>query len=220
MNMTCSQRAQPPALLDALHGQPPLQGKPRLVASAKDMYFTTAEGKQVLDGLATLWCVNAGHGRPRIVEAIRKPGGRARLRLFVLARPSARPSASPSASPASRRRACSRFSYQLGLRGGRHRAQDRGRLPPAARPGHAHALRRPRALVPRRQHRRHFGRRRAVQPQGLQRHADAGRGLPAAYPRSFQESLLPRDNPNTARSSPTSSRSASSRCTTRRTSPR
>jgi beta-alanine--pyruvate transaminase len=51
------------------------KAKPRLVASAKDMYYTTAEGKQVLDGLATLWCVNAGHGRPRIVEAIRKQAG-------------------------------------------------------------------------------------------------------------------------------------------------
>jgi beta-alanine--pyruvate transaminase len=39
------------------------------------MHFTTVEGKQVLDGLATLWCVNAGHGRPRIVEAIRKQAG-------------------------------------------------------------------------------------------------------------------------------------------------
>jgi len=48
---------------------------PRLVASAKDMFFTTADGKQVLDGLATLWCVNAGHGRPRIVEAIRAQAG-------------------------------------------------------------------------------------------------------------------------------------------------
>ena len=48
---------------------------PRLVASAKDMYYTTAEGKQVLDGLATLWCVNAGHCRPRIVEAIRAQAG-------------------------------------------------------------------------------------------------------------------------------------------------
>ena len=51
------------------------KAKPRLVASAKDMYFTTVEGKQVLDGLATLWCVNAGHSRPRIVEAIRKQAG-------------------------------------------------------------------------------------------------------------------------------------------------
>jgi beta-alanine--pyruvate transaminase len=51
------------------------KAKPRLVASAKDMYYTTADGKQVLDGLATLWCVNAGHCRPRIVEAIRKQAG-------------------------------------------------------------------------------------------------------------------------------------------------
>src|SRR5918999_4456275 len=51
------------------------KAKPRLIASAKDMHFTTVEGKQVLDGLATLWCVNAGHGRPRIVEAIRRQAG-------------------------------------------------------------------------------------------------------------------------------------------------
>ena len=48
------------------------KAKPKMVVAAKDMYYTTAEGKQVLDGLATLWCVNAGHTRPRIVEAIRK----------------------------------------------------------------------------------------------------------------------------------------------------
>jgi beta-alanine--pyruvate transaminase len=51
------------------------KGEPRLVASAKGMYYTTVEGKQVLDGLATLWCVNAGHGHPRIVEAIRRQAG-------------------------------------------------------------------------------------------------------------------------------------------------
>jgi beta-alanine--pyruvate transaminase len=51
------------------------KAKPKLVVSAKDMHFTTAEGKQVLDGLATLWCVNAGHGRARIVEAIRRQAG-------------------------------------------------------------------------------------------------------------------------------------------------
>jgi beta-alanine--pyruvate transaminase len=43
---------------------------PRLVVAAQDMHFTTADGKQVLDGLATLWCVNAGHCRPRIAAAI------------------------------------------------------------------------------------------------------------------------------------------------------
>src|SRR3954471_12955348 len=38
------------------------KARPRLIASAKDMYFTTVEGNQVLDGLATLWCVNAWSG--------------------------------------------------------------------------------------------------------------------------------------------------------------
>src|SRR5678815_808333 len=47
---------------------------PKFIGSAKDMYYTTSDGRQVLDGLATLWCVNAGHCRPRIVEAIAPPG--------------------------------------------------------------------------------------------------------------------------------------------------
>ena len=51
------------------------KAKPKLVTAAKDMHFTTAEGKQVLDGLATLWCVNAGHSRRRIVEAIARQAG-------------------------------------------------------------------------------------------------------------------------------------------------
>jgi beta-alanine--pyruvate transaminase len=51
------------------------KAKPKLVTAAKDMHFTTAEGRQVLDGRATLWCVNAGHSRPRIVEAIRRQAG-------------------------------------------------------------------------------------------------------------------------------------------------
>ena len=45
---------------------------PRMLASAKDMHFQTPEGRKVLDGTAGLWCVNAGHCRPRIVEAIQK----------------------------------------------------------------------------------------------------------------------------------------------------
>jgi len=43
---------------------------PRMFVAAKDMYYTTADGRQVLDGTAGLWCVNAGHCRPKIVEAI------------------------------------------------------------------------------------------------------------------------------------------------------
>ena len=43
---------------------------PRLLVAAKDMHYTSADGRAVLDGTAGLWCVNAGHCRPRIVEAI------------------------------------------------------------------------------------------------------------------------------------------------------
>lgn len=43
---------------------------PRLFVAAKDMHYTTIDGRQVLDGTAGLWCVNAGHCRSQIVEAI------------------------------------------------------------------------------------------------------------------------------------------------------
>jgi beta-alanine--pyruvate transaminase len=43
---------------------------PRMFVGAKDMYYTTSDGRQVLDGTAGLWCVNAGHCRPKIVQAI------------------------------------------------------------------------------------------------------------------------------------------------------
>lgn len=45
---------------------------PRMFVAAQDMHYTTADGRQVLDGTAGLWCCNAGHGRPKIVEAIQK----------------------------------------------------------------------------------------------------------------------------------------------------
>ena len=48
---------------------------PRLLASAKDMHYTTVDGRRLLDGTAGLWCVNAGHCREPIVEAIRREAG-------------------------------------------------------------------------------------------------------------------------------------------------
>lgn len=45
---------------------------PRMFVGAKDMHYTTTDGRQVLDGTAGLWCVNAGHGRPLITEAIQR----------------------------------------------------------------------------------------------------------------------------------------------------
>ncbi len=43
---------------------------PRMIARAKDMFYFTPEGRAVMDGTAGLWCTNAGHNRPPIVEAI------------------------------------------------------------------------------------------------------------------------------------------------------
>jgi beta-alanine--pyruvate transaminase len=48
---------------------------PRMLARAEGMHFWTPEGRQILDGIAGLWCVNAGHARPKIVEAIRRQAG-------------------------------------------------------------------------------------------------------------------------------------------------
>jgi beta-alanine--pyruvate transaminase len=48
---------------------------PRMVVSADRMHYRTADGREVLDGTAGLWCCNAGHNRPRIVEAIRAQAG-------------------------------------------------------------------------------------------------------------------------------------------------
>jgi len=45
---------------------------PRLLVRAEGMYYWTADGRQVLDGQAGLWCVNAGHCRPKIVEAVQR----------------------------------------------------------------------------------------------------------------------------------------------------
>ncbi len=48
---------------------------PRLLASAKGMHYFTPDGRPVLDAVAGLWCVNAGHGREKIIEAIRRQAG-------------------------------------------------------------------------------------------------------------------------------------------------
>ena len=45
---------------------------PRLLMEASGMYYRTADGQQVLDGTSGLWCVNAGHGRAEIAEAVRR----------------------------------------------------------------------------------------------------------------------------------------------------
>src|ERR1700679_1252458 len=45
---------------------------PRLISRSKDMHYYTPEGREILDATAALWCCNAGHNRPPIVEAIQR----------------------------------------------------------------------------------------------------------------------------------------------------
>jgi len=46
------------------------KANPRLLARAEGMRYWTADGREVLDGVSGLWCVNAGHGRREIAEAV------------------------------------------------------------------------------------------------------------------------------------------------------
>ena len=48
------------------------KANPRMISGARDMHYITPDGREILDGTAGLWCVNAGHNRPRIVEAIQR----------------------------------------------------------------------------------------------------------------------------------------------------
>ncbi len=43
---------------------------PRMVVKGEGVHYWTADGRKILDGISGLWCVNAGHGRPEIAEAI------------------------------------------------------------------------------------------------------------------------------------------------------
>ena len=49
---------------------------PRQLVAAHGMHYTSADGRQILDGTAGLWCVNAGHGREPIVRAIQQQAAR------------------------------------------------------------------------------------------------------------------------------------------------
>jgi beta-alanine--pyruvate transaminase len=45
---------------------------PRLFVGARGLYYQTEDGREVLDATSGLWCVNAGHGRPEIAEAVQR----------------------------------------------------------------------------------------------------------------------------------------------------
>ncbi|WP_316859807.1 aspartate aminotransferase family protein [uncultured Cohaesibacter sp.] len=45
---------------------------PRMVVAAEGMFYKSSDGRDILDGTAGLWCVNAGHGARRVTEAVQK----------------------------------------------------------------------------------------------------------------------------------------------------
>ena len=48
------------------------KSNPRMLVKAKNMHYQTIDGRAILDGTAGLWCVNAGHARPKIIDAIQR----------------------------------------------------------------------------------------------------------------------------------------------------
>ncbi|MEM7465475.1 MAG: aspartate aminotransferase family protein [Pseudomonadota bacterium] len=46
--------------------------QPKLIAEAQGAYYFATDGRKLFDALSGLWCCNAGHGHPRIVEAVQK----------------------------------------------------------------------------------------------------------------------------------------------------
>ena len=73
---TAAQRAEVPNDLEAFWmpftPNRAFKKRPRFIARSKDMHYYTPEGREILDATAALWCCNAGHNRPTIVEAIQR----------------------------------------------------------------------------------------------------------------------------------------------------
>lgn len=51
------------------------KNNPRMFVAAEGMHYASADGRKVLDATGGLWCVNAGHARREIVEAISRTAG-------------------------------------------------------------------------------------------------------------------------------------------------
>ena len=48
------------------------KAQPRLMVGAQGMHYQSVDGRKILDGTAGLWCVNAGHARREIADAVHK----------------------------------------------------------------------------------------------------------------------------------------------------
>ena len=198
--------------LDAVHGEPAVQGQPRLLAKAQGMHYWTprAAGARRRGGPV----VRERRPRPpRDREAVEPPDRRDGFRAGVPDGPPAGVRAGRTTSsrcPDGARTTCSSptrapesvdTALKIALR-----------LPPHPRRRHAHPPDRPRARLPRRRLRRHLGRRHGQQPQVLRGHLPGVDHLPHTHDRHAQR--VSRGEPEHGANSPTTS-SASWRCTTR-----
>ena len=114
---------------------------PRLLAKAKGVHYWTPEGRKIIDGTAGLWCVNAGHGREEIKAAIAQQLEEMDYApSFQMGHPKSFELAARHAAllPGDLNHA---FYCNSGSEAVDSRAQDRARLSPRQRPGHAHPLR-------------------------------------------------------------------------------
>jgi hypothetical protein len=109
------------------------KSKSRFFVGAEGMHYITQDGRRILDGMAGLWCVNAGHGQKRIVEAIQTQAAKLD---FVSSLPMSHPASFELAgriveiAPAGLDHVFF-TKFRPGVR--RYRTQDRARLPPRAR---------------------------------------------------------------------------------------
>ncbi len=53
-----------------------LEQGPRVLTEGKGVWLRDADGREVLDAMAGLWCVNAGYGRPELAEAMARQARR------------------------------------------------------------------------------------------------------------------------------------------------
>ena len=178
-------------LLDAVHGEPPVQERAAPAGQGQGHALLDARGPP-----------GARCGRRPVVRQRRPCAAEDRQAIaaqaaemdfappFNMAHPKAFELAEQlvELAPAGPRQG---LLHQLGLGGRRHRAEDGDRLPPRPRRRPAHAPDRPRARLPRRQLRRHLGRRHRRQPQEL-RHHGRRRRPPAPHPRPEEERVLAR----------------------------
>jgi beta-alanine--pyruvate transaminase len=69
-NATAPTRSELEALWLPFTANRQFKANPRLLSKASGMYYWTPDGRQILDGVAGLWCVNAGHARREITQAV------------------------------------------------------------------------------------------------------------------------------------------------------